>query len=90
MPRPIEQILHHVRAVVADPKISGTLIQTEDLSVLCDAAEDAARLRAALGPFAYYYDVNDCTERDRRGALEVPIDDLRNAKLALEQNNGDT
>jgi len=39
MPRRLRDIIAHVRAVVANPSISTTLIQTEDLEVLCDAAE---------------------------------------------------
>ena len=39
MPRPIKQIIAHIRAVAANPAISTTLIQTEDLEALCNAAE---------------------------------------------------
>ncbi len=39
MPRPMKDIIAHIRAVVANPSVSTTLIQTEDLSALCDAAE---------------------------------------------------
>lgn len=44
------------------------------------------RLESALKPFAYYYDLNDCKERDPREALEVPIADLRAAKRAIESD----
>jgi len=41
MPRPLLETIRHIRAVAADPTISATLIQTEDLEALCDAAEIA-------------------------------------------------
>lgn len=41
MPRTIPQIIAHIRAVAANPAISTTLIQTEDLEALCGAAEGA-------------------------------------------------
>lgn len=46
---------------------------------------EIARLRAALKPFAYYYDLNDCQEREKipANALEVPIADLKAAKMAM-------
>lgn len=54
MARPLPEIIAHIRAVVADQKVSGTLIQTEDLTALCDAAEENERLREALIPFAQF------------------------------------
>lgn len=39
MARPLNQIIAHIRAVAENPSISTTLIQTEDLLLLCDAAE---------------------------------------------------
>jgi hypothetical protein len=39
MPRPLKEIVAHIRMVIANPNVSTTLIQTEDLAVLCDAAE---------------------------------------------------
>jgi hypothetical protein len=39
MPRKLEEIIAHIRAVSANPSVSTTLIQTEDLEALCDAAE---------------------------------------------------
>lgn len=44
-PRTLPQIIAHVRAVVGDPSISTTLIQTEDLTLLCDAADALTELR---------------------------------------------
>lgn len=38
MPRPLNEIIAHIRAVSANPAINTTLIQTEDLELLCDAA----------------------------------------------------
>lgn len=38
----------------------------------------------ALEPFKRYYEINDCQEHDPRGAIEVPIDDLRQAVIALK------
>lgn len=38
-PRTLPQIIAHMRAVVADPRIDTTLIQTEDVTALCDAAQ---------------------------------------------------
>lgn len=48
MPRPLPQILAHIRAVAGNPSISTTLIQTEDLLALCDEVDAAERLRVAL------------------------------------------
>jgi hypothetical protein len=48
MPRPLPQILAHIRAVAGNPSINTTLIQTEDLLALCDKVDEAERLRAAL------------------------------------------
>lgn len=39
MARSVEEIIAQLRAAIANPAISTTLIQTEDLAVLCDAAE---------------------------------------------------
>jgi hypothetical protein len=52
MPRKLNEIIAQIRACVANPAISTTLIQTEDLEVLCDAAEEIERLRAALEKIA--------------------------------------
>jgi hypothetical protein len=41
MPRPIREIVAQLRACIADGSITTTLIQTDDLAVLCDAAEAA-------------------------------------------------
>lgn len=38
MSRTIEEIIVHIRAVISNPNISTTLIQTEDLEKLCNAA----------------------------------------------------
>lgn len=45
--------------------------------------DDNERMRRALEPFARYYDLNDCDEREDDDALEVPIRDLRQARAAL-------
>lgn len=39
MARSLNDIVAHIRMVVANPAVSTTLIQTEDLEVLCAAAE---------------------------------------------------
>lgn len=39
MPRKLKDIIAHIRAVAGDPSVSTTLIQTEDLEALCNAAE---------------------------------------------------
>lgn len=39
MPRPLQQIIAHIRAVAGNPAVNTTLIQTEDLLALCDVAE---------------------------------------------------
>lgn len=46
MPRSLHEIIAHLRMVAANPQVSTTLIQTEDLEALCCAAEasDAAAL----------------------------------------------
>lgn len=41
MPRTIADIITHIRMVSDNPNVSSTLIQTEDLLLLCDAAEAA-------------------------------------------------
>ena len=41
MPRPLAEIIAHIRMVSENPNVSTTLIQTEDLLLLCDAAEKA-------------------------------------------------
>lgn len=66
--------------IVARARREGHLIYIEEL---CCEIE---RLRAALRPFAHYYDLNDCKRNDSRLALEVPIDDLFCAKRALMGN----
>ena len=43
MPRQLHEIIAHIRMVIANPAVSTTLIQTEDLQVLCDAAEGLLR-----------------------------------------------
>ena len=50
MPRPLAEIIAHIRMVSENPNVSTTLIQTEDLLLLCDAAEKAA------GVEKYYLD----------------------------------
>lgn len=50
MPRSLDEIIAHIRAVSANPAVSTTLIQTEDLEALCSAAEvysDLAALKQA-------------------------------------------
>lgn len=37
--RKIEEIIIHIRTVVANPNINTTLVQTEDLELLCNQAE---------------------------------------------------
>jgi hypothetical protein len=48
------------------------------------AQDRIAELEKALKPFQYYYDLNDCAERDLSSSIEVPVSDLRGAKIALE------
>lgn len=43
MARSLPEILAHLRAAIADGSIKTTLIQTEDLALLCDAADPALR-----------------------------------------------
>ncbi len=47
MPRKLGEIIAHIRMVVANPSVDTTLIQTEDLEVLCDAAEEYERSMTA-------------------------------------------
>ncbi len=44
MGKSLDQILIHMRACIANDAISTTLIQTEDLATLCNAAEYGMRL----------------------------------------------
>lgn len=39
MPRPLAEIIAHIRMVCDDPSVEATLIQTEDLYALCDEVE---------------------------------------------------
>lgn len=39
MPRPLNEIIFGLRANIANPGVATTLIQTEDLEALCNAAE---------------------------------------------------
>lgn len=49
MPRSLQDIITHVRMVSANPAISATMIQTEDLELLCSAAEmDRDRMVEAI------------------------------------------
>jgi len=48
-----------------------------------EAAEKIDRLVKALTPFGYYFDLNDCDDRDDDDALEIPIRDLRAARDLL-------
>ena len=49
MPRPLNEIIAHIRMVSANPAVNTTLIQTEDLEALCDAAElDRSRMVEAI------------------------------------------
>lgn len=40
MPRNLKDIIANIRACIADGSISTAIIQTEDVTVLCDAAGD--------------------------------------------------
>lgn len=40
MPRSLAEIKAHLRMAIANQSISTTLIQTEDLAALCDAADE--------------------------------------------------
>lgn len=42
-------------------------------------ADENRQLRAALQPFGFYYELNDCHELKADDALEVPIADLKRA-----------
>lgn len=44
MARTLDEITSHLRACIENNSISTTLIQTEDLSALCDAAEFGMKL----------------------------------------------
>ena len=48
MPRKLSEITAHIRMVAANPSVSTTLIQTEDLVLLCDQAENPRMVVAAL------------------------------------------
>jgi hypothetical protein len=66
MARTLPEIVAHLRACIADGSIKTTLIQTEDLALLCDAAvgpeellglvDDALNPRQGwkVQPFSYY------------------------------------
>lgn len=47
MSRKISEVIAHIRAVAANPSVSTTMIQTEDLEMLCDAAEAVLALPGA-------------------------------------------
>lgn len=44
MARNLDEIKAHLRMVIANPSVSTTLIQTEDLAALCDVADAAQDL----------------------------------------------
>lgn len=56
MSRSLAEIITHIRAVAANPSVSTTLIQTEDLELLCSAAEalpmDACRLHSIVSRYS--------------------------------------
>jgi hypothetical protein len=89
MTRPLNAIIAHIRAVAGDPRISTTLIQTEDLLALCDAAsgpewqpiETAPRDGTAfLGVFQWQgeseTEVHECEWCDGRGFFVRPYDEM--------------
>lgn len=56
MPRELQAIVTQIRLVIANPAISTTLIQTEDLEVLCDAIDKNSRLHSILQQCEDYFD----------------------------------
>lgn len=48
MPRKLADIIAHLRMCIANASVDTTLIQTEDLAVLCDAAEEVEELKDRL------------------------------------------
>jgi hypothetical protein len=69
----------------AEDVLKATKPKASELEVLCACADSCAkdaeieRLRAALNPFGYFYQLNDCQDKKPDDALEVPISDLRRA-----------
>jgi len=74
----MDELLHKLR----NPDWLGDF-ESVSPEVAEQAADEIERLRAALKPFAYYYDLNDCQDRRPNDTLEVPIYDLSEAKKAL-------
>lgn len=72
MTRPIPEIIAHIRAVTANPAISTTLIQTEDLTALCDAAEHIGQddVTTAAGAIIDIWMGGDKSWRSRLDELE--------------------
>lgn len=71
MPRTLTEIKTHLRAVIANGSISTTLIQTEDLAALCDAADVNAELLGAT-KFAFAaMNSEEGRERAKRALVEA-------------------
>lgn len=69
------------RAGTDNPDTRVTQMRCADEIVRAANHHDA--LREALEPFAHYFDLNDCAERNDDDALEVPIRDLKRAHEAI-------
>jgi hypothetical protein len=86
MPRELKAIVAHIRAISANPAVSTTLIQTDDLEALCNAAEALA----AIDREALYVKATDAiiayhTARDRKRFAFMLKDAKDEAQLMAEQ-----
>jgi len=81
MTRPLKDIIAHIRAVAANPSVSTTLIQTEDLLALCNAAEGNSVARSDDGPSPFEIGVASYWRARRGGdteshAIELAVSDV--------------
>ncbi len=88
MPRPLNEVIAHIRLAAGNPSVSTTLIQTEDLFALCDAAEGQTEERGDDGPSPFEIGLASYWKARRGGdtesrAIELAVSD------ALDAQRGD-
>jgi len=82
MPRPLNEIIAHIRMVIANPQVSTTLVQTEDLQVLCDAASLSEGRAAVLDETQKH--IRELKNRDRHQPEEHLLGFLMRVRDCLE------
>lgn len=81
--RPINEVIAHIRAVVANPNVNTTLIQTEDLAALCDAIDPpiSSGVEDALTPHPDWK-VQHCKYYAAHFLVGLPIDASLDSKVS--------